>query len=192
MGGMHKDFITVVVIVIMAISCRSKKAAVSQEVELSQIDSGSIVFGVSNNASDSLRTDSIRSIKSDTLPLASEEPKADSEKRMKQNASSVLISFDTLSYDLESINQGDVVVKKFMFENTGNQPLNIIKVIPDCSCTSPTWTKEVIGPGRSGQITVSYDSKEDIGKILKSITVLHNSGEGFTFLELKGFVAPKL
>lgn len=84
MGGMHKDFITVVVIVIMAISCRSKKAAVSQEVDRSKIDSGSIVFSVSQNASDSLRTDSIRSIKSETLPLASEEPKADSEKSRKK------------------------------------------------------------------------------------------------------------
>ena len=70
--------------------------------------------------------------------------------------------------------------------------LEIINVIPDCSCTSPEWSTEIVRPGMNGYIIATYDSHEDIGKFLKTITVLHNAGEGFTFLEISGFVSPKL
>jgi len=70
--------------------------------------------------------------------------------------------------------------------------LFITDVVADCSCTSPDWTKGDIKPGEKGYVIATYDSKEDVGKFMKTITVLHNSGDGYTFLEISGFVAPKL
>ncbi len=103
-----------------------------------------------------------------------------------------IISFDTSSFNVGSINQGEIIRKKFVFKNTGTDNLEIINVIPDCSCTSPEWSTEIVRPGMNGYIIATYDSHEDIGKFLKTITVLHNAGEGFTFLEISGFVSPKL
>ncbi len=100
--------------------------------------------------------------------------------------------FDTLIYELGSISQGTIVKQRFNFTNTGSQDIHTINVVPDCSCTSPQWTEGAIAPGERGSILVTYDSKDDIGNFLKTITVLHDSGEGFTFLEMKGFVALKL
>jgi hypothetical protein len=102
------------------------------------------------------------------------------------------ITFDTLTLELGSINQGQIVQKKFSFTNTGTDDLEIISVVPDCSCTSSEWTQVLIKPGQKGFVSVEYDSHDDIGKFLKTITVLHTAGDGYTFLEMTGFVAPKL
>ncbi|PCJ65886.1 MAG: hypothetical protein COA58_07330 [Bacteroidetes bacterium] len=102
------------------------------------------------------------------------------------------ITFDTVDYNMGNIIQGVIVKQRFTFINTGTNNLEIINVVADCSCTSPDWTKDIIKPGEKGFVIATYDSKEDIGKFMKTITVLHNSGEGYTFLEIKGFVAPKL
>jgi hypothetical protein len=51
-----------------------------------------------------------------------------------------IIAFDTAVYQLGSISQGDIVKQRFTFRNTGNADLEIISVVPDCSCTSPEWT----------------------------------------------------
>lgn len=104
----------------------------------------------------------------------------------------LLLIFDTITFDVGSITQGEIIEKTFTFTNTGNEDLEIINVLPDCSCTSPQWTDGVIKPGESGIIITKYDSHDDIGKIFKTITVLHNAGEGFSFLEIVGFVGPKL
>lgn len=102
------------------------------------------------------------------------------------------IAFDSLEYEIGNISQGEIIKKTYTFTNTGNDDLEIISVVPDCSCTSPEWTQGVIKPGQKGYITAEYDSHDDIGNFLKTITVLHNAGEGYTFLEMRGFVAPKL
>ena len=83
-----------------------------------------------------------------------------------------IIHFDTLTFNVGSITQGELVEKKFSFKNIGSEDLE--------------------RPGMSGYIIATYDSHDDIGKFLKTITVLHNAGEGFTFLEISGFVSPKL
>jgi hypothetical protein len=103
-----------------------------------------------------------------------------------------IIHFDTTNYVVGEVIQGDTVVVIFNFMNKGTDNLEITDVLPDCSCTSPEYTAGTIQPGESGLIKVVYDSKEDIGGFLKTVTVLHNSGEGYTFLELRGFVSPKL
>lgn len=103
-----------------------------------------------------------------------------------------LIHFDTATYHIKNVTQGDIIKQTYTFTNTGTDDLALIDVVPDCSCTSPKWTKGAVSPREKGFIIVTYDSKEDIGKFLKTITVLHNAGEGYSFLELRGFVAPKL
>jgi len=103
-----------------------------------------------------------------------------------------VVKFDTASYNVGSIDQGDVVIKKFTFTNVGTADLEIRSVSPDCSCTSPEWSATPIKPGEKGYILATYDSKDDIGKFLKTLTVIHNAGDGWSFVELRGFVAPKL
>lgn len=103
-----------------------------------------------------------------------------------------IIVFDTTSYDLGNITQGEIAKRKFIFTNTGTEKLYVTQIVVDCGCTEPEWTQDAVMPGESGYIIAKYDSKDDIGKIQKSLTVVHNSGDGFEYLTLTGYVAPKL
>lgn len=175
----------------MLIGCKSKKTTSQMATEdlNAQIQRVAKKPEAAHYSMDSVTT----TIHTDTVASTSSFDTSNSaESKVKKDSTVGFIQFDTISYTIGSIEQGEIVSKKFKFKNIGNQTFKIIDVIPDCSCTSPTWTKEPLKPGESGYIIVTYDSKEDIGKFLKSITVLHNSGEGFTFLEMRGFVAPKL
>ncbi|HOH24523.1 MAG TPA: DUF1573 domain-containing protein, partial [Bacteroidales bacterium] len=45
-----------------------------------------------------------------------------------------------------------------------------------CGCTTPSWTKDPVAPGQSGEIKVTYDTHR-IGAFSKSVTVTSNAVE---------------
>ena len=85
------------------------------------------------------------------------------------------ISWDKTSHNFETIKQEDGLVKyRFIFENTGNEPLVLLKVKAECGCTTVDYNKEPIAPGAKGFVEVSYDPKNHSGIFDKKITVLTN------------------
>lgn len=79
----------------------------------------------------------------------------------------------------------------FEFKNTGNAPLIISNAKGSCGCTVPEWTKEPINPGKTGVITVKYDTKRP-GAINKSVTITSNAvNEPNKVLRIKGNVGAK-
>lgn len=78
----------------------------------------------------------------------------------------------------------------FEFKNTGNAPLIISDVKKSCGCTVPSWPKEPILPGETGEIKVTYDTKKS-GAINKNITIVSNAtNEPSKVLRIKGNVLP--
>ena len=53
----------------------------------------------------------------------------------------------------------------------------------------PTWPREPIAPGATGEIGVNYDTKR-IGKFTKTITLTTNAGKTPVILTIKGEVNP--
>ena len=103
-----------------------------------------------------------------------------------------VISFDTKSYDFGKIHEEDGKADyTFAFTNKGNSPLVISRVQASCGCTTPTWTKEPIEPGKSGSVLVSYNPLGRPGVFAKSITVFSNASEEQVGLIIKGEVVPK-
>lgn len=103
-----------------------------------------------------------------------------------------MINFDTKSYDFGKIHEEDGKADyNFTFTNKGNSPLVISRVQASCGCTTPTWTKEPIEPGKSGNILVSYNPVGRPGAFIKSITVYSNASEEQVGLIIKGEVVPK-
>ena len=106
-----------------------------------------------------------------------------------QNA---IISFDELTYDFGKVNEENGKISHvFNFTNKGKTPLVITKVQASCGCTTPTWTKEPIEPGKKGTITVIYNPEGRPGVFNKSITVGSNASEEQLNLIIKGDVIPK-
>ncbi len=100
-----------------------------------------------------------------------------------------IIGFDKKSHDFGKINENDGKASHiFEFSNTGNAPLVVNRVQASCGCTTPTWTKEPIEPGKKGSITVTYNPQGRPGAFTKTITVYSNAAEEQEHLTIQGEV----
>lgn len=88
------------------------------------------------------------------------------------------ITFETSEYNFGDIKQGDVVEHTFTFTNTGTQPLVIDRVEVTCGCTTPSYTKEPVMPGKTGTVTAKFNSAGKMGQQKKPITIHSNAAAG--------------
>ncbi len=101
------------------------------------------------------------------------------------------IQYDQPVFDFGVIDEGEIVKHSYKFKNTGNEPLVISNCKGSCGCTVPTWPKEPIPPGGSGEIAVEFNSKGKPGPQSKRVTVTANTTPTETFIEIKGEVKGK-
>ena len=81
------------------------------------------------------------------------------------------VVFDQTSVDLGTVELGESVSVDFTFRNTGDEPLQITAVRPQCGCTVADFTPEV-APGESGTIHAEVHTNSlHAGKVSKTITV---------------------
>ena len=97
------------------------------------------------------------------------------------------IEFKTETVDYGEVTKGTDGVRVFEFTNTGNAPLIISKVSSSCGCTIPKKPEDPILPGKTGEISVKYDTKR-VGPIRKAITVISNADTPTKVLKIKGEV----
>ena len=86
-----------------------------------------------------------------------------------------VLTFDQPSVIFGRMTEGDSLIYTFHFKNTGNLPLKIISVNASCGCTTTKWTKELIQPGKKGQVKMKFNSMGRVGKNAKTITVYANT-----------------
>lgn len=108
----------------------------------------------------------------------------------KPNPKAPVIKFEKLIHDYGTIQYDANGDCEFKFKNTGKEPLVLSNVTASCGCTTPSWPKEPILPGKSGSIKVHYDTKR-VGTISKTITVLSNASEDRVVLQIKGNILAK-
>jgi hypothetical protein len=93
-------------------------------------------------------------------------------------------------YDFGSVKEdGGSVVHEFVFTNTTNRPIKILNVQPSCGCTTPDWSKEPIGAGKTGFVKASYDPKGRPGYFNKTLTVTTDFEANPVILQIKGNVS---
>ncbi len=100
------------------------------------------------------------------------------------------ISFESETIDYGVVEQNSERTRVFKFTNTGNAPLIISNAKGSCGCTVPSWPKEAIAPGASGEIKVNYDTNR-LGKFRKNITLTTNVGTEQVMLTIAGEVIKK-
>ena len=101
-----------------------------------------------------------------------------------------IMSFETMTVDYGTIEEGADPLRKVKFTNTGTQPLIIKNARGSCGCTVPTWPKEPIMPGESSDIEVRYDTRR-VGKISKTIRITTNEGGDAHVLKVVGKINKK-
>ncbi|MGB0428567.1 MAG: DUF1573 domain-containing protein [Flavobacteriales bacterium] len=91
-------------------------------------------------------------------------------------------------YDFGTINSGEKAEKVYTFKNVGTEPLIISNVKGTCGCTAPSWTKEPVAVGETGEIKVVFNSRGKSGKINKAVNITANTSPNRTTLRISGNV----
>ncbi len=100
------------------------------------------------------------------------------------------IQFREETFDFGSVKEeSGSVIHEFMFTNTGNRPVKIVTVNPSCGCTTPSWSKEPVGVGKTGFIQASFNPKGRPGYFNKSLTVTTDIDSNPIVLQIKGQVS---
>jgi hypothetical protein len=100
------------------------------------------------------------------------------------------MDFEEKTHDFGTINEGDVVEHTFTFTNNGKAPLVITSARGSCGCTVPSWTKEPIKPGETGEMLVKFNSKGKPNTQNKTVTIKANTESGTERLQIKAMVTP--
>lgn len=94
-------------------------------------------------------------------------------------------NFGTIKEEMGSVST------QFEFTNTGKSPLIIQRVSASCGCTTPSYTKEPVLPGKKGTISATYSTVRRPGTFNKTIRVYTNVPDTVYVLTIKGNVTPK-
>ncbi len=99
------------------------------------------------------------------------------------------ISFEQTAHDFGQIYEEDgEVTIKFVFSNTGTEPVIVQQVNASCGCTTPEWTKTPVNPGKKGYVAATYNPKNRPGEFSKTISVTTNAELQPIVLRIKGEV----
>ncbi|PJJ84327.1 DUF1573 domain-containing protein [Mucilaginibacter auburnensis] len=106
-------------------------------------------------------------------------------------ADPAIIKFNEESFDFGKITEGEKTTHVFKFYNGSTQPLIITNAVASCGCTTPTWPKDPVLPGKEGEISVTFNSAGKVGLQDKLITVTANTDPAQTVVHLIGEVLAK-
>lgn len=101
------------------------------------------------------------------------------------------IKYDETSFDFGIVDEGTIVKHVYKFKNTGSEPLIISNAKGSCGCTVPTWPKQPVPPGGTGEINVEFNTKGKPNRQSKQVTVTANTTPTDTHLEITGEVRSK-
>ncbi|MEN8248222.1 MAG: DUF1573 domain-containing protein [Bacteroidota bacterium] len=102
------------------------------------------------------------------------------------------LEFNEITHDYGTIKEeAGPAEYKFEFKNTGQNPVKITNVRSSCGCTTPSWTREPVLPGKSGFITAVYNPRNRPGPFHKTLTVSTDGKQKTVILRVKGTVEPK-
>ena len=101
-----------------------------------------------------------------------------------------VLKFKEETHKFGKVPQGVPVTNEFVFTNTGTDPVVISNAAASCGCTTPTWTKTQVMPGKTGSVKATFNAATP-GLFNKSVTISSNTEGGQVILYLNGEVVPK-
>ena len=95
--------------------------------------------------------------------------------------------FDNKMIDIGDVYQNTIVFQDFVLKNTGEYPLIIYYVSPDCNCTDYFLSTQVAIPGDSIVITLEVNMKnKDKGMFMLNTVLRANTSDQMYRLRLQG------
>lgn len=89
-------------------------------------------------------------------------------------------------HDFGTIQEGPSAEHEFEFVNTGKEPIIISNVSASCGCTTPSYSKDPVLPGKKGTVKAIYNTQGRVAPFTKTINITSNAG--IKVLTIKGEV----
>jgi hypothetical protein len=100
-----------------------------------------------------------------------------------------VITVDRTVHDFGTIGEDNGNVSAvFIITNNTNAPIVLTNVKASCGCTTPSWTKEPVEPGKTGEVTATYSPKGRPGPFDKTVTITTNGNPERLTVHIKGTV----
>lgn len=80
-------------------------------------------------------------------------------------------------HNFGTLEAGEIVTYSVKIENKGEGTLLIDSVLYSCGCLDITWTESPIAKGKSGFVSITYDSSGEWGNIFKTVEIYSNAPE---------------
>lgn len=96
------------------------------------------------------------------------------------------MNFKFSIHDFGTIQEGPTAEHEFEFTNTGKEPIIISNVSASCGCTTPSYSKDPVLPGKKGSVKAIYNTQGRVSPFTKTITITSNAG--IKVLTIKGEV----
>jgi len=106
-------------------------------------------------------------------------------------ASAQKIGFDKLEKDCGRTGYAIAAHATFNITNTGDKPLVITGITPDCGCTRVDYPRQGIAPGQRATIELSYDARQ-LGHFHKQAAIYSNASEQPVYITITGVVMADL
>lgn len=108
--------------------------------------------------------------------------------RNKEVENLPVITFEKNVHDFGKVIKGERLSYTFKFTNTGKSNLIIANTNASCGCTTTIPPKAPIRPGETGEIKVTFDSKNKEGKISNAVAVMANTNPVYTIIKVEAEV----
>lgn len=99
-----------------------------------------------------------------------------------------IVKFTAQTVDFGTAVLNQPVTVQFEFKNVSKAPIIIQNAQPSCGCTTPSWTKEPVLPGKTGIIKATYNAAT-LGQVNKTVFVNFKGISQTMELHLTGTVA---
>ena len=97
------------------------------------------------------------------------------------------IEWSSLRHDFGAFNESTgAATARFVYRNSGDEALVILGARANCGCTKPQYSAEILEPGDSATLTVTYDPEGRPGRFEKKIYVDSNTEPKRSTLTIPG------
>ena len=87
------------------------------------------------------------------------------------------IAVEPDQFDFGAVRQHSRVSKPFRIRNFGSRPLSIERISASCGCSAWQLEEGEIAPGQSTELRVSLDTRDDVGRVERTVLIESNDPE---------------
>lgn len=109
----------------------------------------------------------------------------------RMTSNSPHLRLDSTYIDMGCIPADSIGEAVMGFRNTGDAPLQILRIFSECGCMVPSYSSDEVMPGEKGEIWIRFNVKNrNAGSFRKALRIRSNVDNNREVLIVKGRILP--